>query len=129
MSFSQTPQETKIGERVEQLRLLMISPDRAGFDALLADELSYGHSDGLVEDKARFIEEFITGRHGFTAISVTEQSIHVSGDVALVRHHLKGDGYDNRVPSKVDLFVLLVFQKRSNLWQLLARQAVKVPKP
>ena len=51
----------------------------------------------------------------------------ISGDVALVRHHLTAETNNNSVPGKADLFILLVWQKQKGQWKLLARQAVKVP--
>ncbi len=47
--------------------------------------LSYGHSNSLLEDQKEFIRALESGESKFTKIDLTDQTISVSGDVALVR--------------------------------------------
>ena len=47
---------------VEALRKALIDPDKAALDKLTMDELSYGHSSGLIQDKAAFEEALFRGR-------------------------------------------------------------------
>ena len=53
--FAQSADEKAIADRVETLRKALITPDKKVLEELTADELSYGHSTGLVEDKAAFM--------------------------------------------------------------------------
>jgi ketosteroid isomerase-like protein len=126
-SSAQTPDEKQVADRVETLRKAMISADKAALGDLTAEELSYGHSSGKVEDKAAFIEELVKGRSVFTTITLSDQTIKVAGNTAIVRHHLVADTNNNNVPGKADIFILLVWQKQNGQWKLLARQAVKKP--
>lgn len=124
---AQSADERSIADRVEMLRKALISADKQVLDELAAAELSYGHSTGLIEDKAAFIDDLVNKKTVLTAIDLSDQSIKISGDVAVVRHRMKADLNNNNTPSKVDLMVLLVWQKQRGKWKLLARQAARLP--
>jgi hypothetical protein len=125
--IAQTSDEKIIADRVESLRNLMIHPDKTGLEELAADDLSFGHSTGLVEDKTNFVDSYVKGKTVFTSATISNQTIKISGDIAIVRHHLTGDTNNNNVPGKVDLLILLIWQRQIGQWKLLARQGVKIP--
>lgn len=116
-----------LGNKVEQLRLAMIDGDSKALRVLSAPQLSYGHSSGNMEDQAAFIDKIASGKSDFVTMELTDQSISISGDVALVRHKLNADIKDGGVPNRIHLGVLLVWQKQAGDWKLLARQAFKYP--
>ncbi|HXB43451.1 MAG TPA: nuclear transport factor 2 family protein [Puia sp.] len=124
---AQSKDSQDIAARVEKLREAMLTANKTILGELSAEELSYGHSSGLVEDKAAFIAEFVKGTSVFTSISLSDQTIQITGDVAVVRHHLVADTNNNNVPGKADIMVLLIWQKQQGQWKLLARQAAKIP--
>src|SRR3954467_15291914 len=49
-----------VKDNVEALRMALLKADKAKLEALTADQLSYSHSDGRVEDKAKFINGVMT---------------------------------------------------------------------
>lgn len=119
--------EKAVSEAVERLRQAMISADRARLEATAAEALTYGHSSGRLENKEQFVASIAEGRSVFRSIDLSEQTIHVSGDVAVVRHLLTGQTMDGGRPNNVRIGVLLVLQKQGGDWKLLARQAVPRP--
>ena len=125
--FAQTADEKAVADRVEALRKAMIAADKTVLEDLVAEELSYGHSSGLVEDKAAFVDQFLTGKSVFKTITLSDQTIKMAGNVAIVRHRLTGDTNNNNVPGKADIIILLVWQKQNGKWKLLARQAARIP--
>ena len=122
---AQTSAEKKLTASVEALRVAMINADKATLLALTSPLLSYGHSSGHIDNQASFVEKLVTGASDFVTISMTEQTIAISGKTAIVRHLLKATTNDNGKPGEVQLRVLLVWQKQGGRWILLARQAVK----
>lgn len=116
-----------IGQKVTQLSQAMIDGDGKTLKQLSSPLLSYGHSGGHIEDQNAFIEKIVSGKSDFVTIDVTDQTISISGDVALVRHNLNADIKDGGVPNKIHLGILLVWQKQAGAWKLLARQAFKFP--
>lgn len=126
VAMAQNKEEAAVSAAVENLRKAMIDGDKTGLQNITADQLSYGHSSGRVEDKATFVDNIVTGKSDFVTIELTNQTIAVAGDAAIVRHTLSATTNDGGNPGSVKLNILLVFQKQSGQWKLLARQAVKV---
>lgn len=117
--------EQSVAVAAERLRIAMIDPTPQALGQLVADDLSYGHSGGRVDTKASFIGDLMNGKSDFTTIVITEQTIRVVGDAAIVRHTLTADTNDSGKPGKVQIKVLGVWQKQGSDWKLLARQAVR----
>ena len=125
-SLAQSKDERAVSKAVEQMRLLMIDPDKAKLEAMAADQLTYGHSTGKLENKAAFVEALTSGASDFININLTDQTITVVDNTALVRHNLLADTLNDGKPGNAHLSVLLVWIKQKGTWQLLARQAVKI---
>jgi len=122
---AQSKDETDVAAVVEKLRKAMVDGDKKELEDVVSDKLSYGHSGGHVEGKAEFVEKIVTGKSDFVTIDLSDQTISISGNTAVVRHKLEAKTNDNGKPGDVHLLVLLVFQKEHKHWKLLARQAVK----
>lgn len=117
-----------VASAVENLRQAMVAADQLALDNLTADELSYGHTSGLVENKQEFIIA-ITGnarRDEFKWIELSNQVLSVSGDVAIVRHNFKAEVLVNGVLIAPDIQVLQVWVRNEGAWKLLARQSYKL---
>lgn len=123
---AQSKEQTAVEQAVAQLRLLMIDPDQAKLASLASDELSYGHSSGKIEDKKAFIEALTSGSSDFKTIDLTEQTVTIVDNTALVRHKLMAETANDGKPATAHLSVLLVWVKQKGSWKLVARQAVKI---
>ena len=123
---AQSKTEKQVAAVVEQLRKAMVNADKTALESLAAEQLSYGHSGGHIDDKKEFVAKLTGGGSDFVTIDLTEQTVSVSGKTAIVRHILTAKTNDNGKPAEVHLRVLLVWQKQGSQWKLLARQAVKI---
>ena len=126
-SIAQDKDETAVTAAVESFRKALIDPDKATLDKLVLDELTYGHSSGMLQDKAAFEEALLSKSSDFVSIDLTQQTLKVVGNTAWVRHVLSATTNDGGKPGQTKLSVLMVWQKQKGEWRLLARQAVKVP--
>ncbi|MGV3560942.1 nuclear transport factor 2 family protein [Larkinella arboricola] len=127
MATNPTKDEKQAVEQaVEKLRKAIIDADKAALAALTTDQLTYGHSNGLVEDKDAFIKALVSGESDFTSIDLTDQTVTVVDNTAWVRHKLAGNTNNKGVPGTAKLSVLMVWVKQKGGWKLLARQAVKI---
>ena len=79
----------------EQLRKAMVEPDSVTLSKLVSPDLSYGHSSAAIDTKASFIRTLVSGRIDFTSIDLSDQTIKISGDNAIVRHTFNGAMLDN----------------------------------
>ncbi|MCE6990357.1 nuclear transport factor 2 family protein [Dyadobacter sp. CY323] len=120
--------EKSVATAVEKLRVALMDANEAELSKLTSPLLTYGHSNGLLENKKAFIEALVSGTANFEKIELSEQTISISGDVALVRHKLSGETHNKgKDPAPINIRVLLVWQKTKGQWLLLARQAFKIP--
>jgi ketosteroid isomerase-like protein len=127
-SFAQSADEKSISGAVEKLRAAIVAANEAELNRLTASNLTYGHSNGLLEDKKEFIRAIVSGESKFTKIDLSEQTITISGDVAMVRHKLYGDTHNKgKEPGQAKLGVFMVWQKVKGTWLLIGRQAFKLP--
>lgn len=123
---AQTNDEIKVAEQTEKLRLAMISGNKANLESLVTDQLTYGHSGGKIEDKDTFVSAISTKKSDFKRIELSDQSVTVAGNTAIVRHVLRADTNDGGIPGKVNLGIVLVWEKQGDTWKLLARRAFKI---
>lgn len=126
VSSAQSNPETEVANATEALRKAMIDGDKIVLEKLTSQKLSYGHSGGHIDDKKEFVEKLVSGKSDFVTIDLSEQTISISGKVAIVRHILHAKTNDSGNPGEVHLRILLVWQKMKSGWKLLARQAVKI---
>jgi hypothetical protein len=119
--------EPALVQAAEKLRLLMIDPDRAQLEAIVSNDLTYGHSGGKIDTKASFIADLLSGASDFVTIDITDQQVRVSGDVAWVRHTLSAKTNDGGKPGQVTIRILQVWHVEAGQWKLLARQAIRPP--
>jgi ketosteroid isomerase-like protein len=125
--YAQNNDEKLVAKAVENLRVAMIDADRTALENLTADSLSYGHSGGKVERKSDFVENIVSGKSDFVTINLSDQTISIVNNLAIVRHTLNATTNDGGKPGTVKIHVLLVWQKYKKEWKLVARQAVKIP--
>lgn len=128
LTFAQSSDEKAVVAAVEKLRVAMVDASESELNKLTSPSLTYGHSNGLLEDKKEFIRALTSEESNFTKIELTDQTVTVSGDVALVRHKLMGETHNKgKDPAPVKLGILLVWQKSKSDWLLIGRQAFKLP--
>lgn len=118
--------EKEVATAVSQFTATLIHPEKQSLDKLISDDVSYGHSIGLVQDKAGIIDGLLHGPFHFITINTTGQTIKIVNDIAIVRQTLSGDDVDGGVPAKFKFGILLVWHQEGGQWKLLARQAIKL---
>ena len=79
------PAQNDVAQAVDHLTQAMLHKDIPELNALTADNLTYGHSSGKIQNKKEFIADIETGKSAFKTLEMQNQSITLSGDTALVR--------------------------------------------
>jgi hypothetical protein len=119
--------EKEIESSIETLNKAMISPDKSSLDKLTAEELSYGHSTGVVQNKSDFIKDVVSGPVKFFQIDNASQSINVADNTAIVRNICSIKGTRDGAPLDMKIGILMIWVKKGDSWKLLARQGYKLP--
>jgi hypothetical protein len=125
VAFAQSKGQRSVEESVTRLTNAMVTYDTQTLKKMTSPLLTYGHSNGLIEDQAEFIQNVTKGNTVFTEITLSEQWVRISGKTATVRHILDAKTSTNGLINTIKLKVLLVWGKQKGKWILLARQAVK----
>jgi hypothetical protein len=120
--------EAEVNDRVGAFIAAMLKPDRETLKKLTSPALSYGHSNGRIENQAEFIQCMLDGHSNFLSIQLEGQTIKVVDDVAIVRHILFAHTHDTgKEPGTIRIGILLIWHFEQGEWMLLARQAYKFP--
>jgi ketosteroid isomerase-like protein len=120
-------QNSEIETNIGNLNAAMISKDKSALEKLTADELSFGHSTNVIQSKSEFVNDVISGPTIFQKIDITNQTIHVTGDIAIVRNVSSITGTSKGEPLNIKIGVLMIWRKQGGDWKLLARQGFKLP--
>ncbi|MBP2294509.1 nuclear transport factor 2 family protein [Azospirillum rugosum] len=126
-ALAQQDEAGAVAKAVEALRAAMLAGDGAALKAMTMEELTYGHSNSRLEDKAAFVAS-LDGKNAFKSIDLSDHAIQVVGDTAIARHTF--DAVNNLPDGKTStahIKVLQVWKKDGGAWKLLARQAAPLP--
>jgi len=115
-----------VDQAVEALRKAMVDADKARLEELTADQLSYGHSGGVIQDKADFVSVIIAKKTIYHSITLSDATAAIAGNDAIVRHIFSTEFEAEGKPGTSRVGVLQVWQKHDARWKLLARQAYKL---
>jgi hypothetical protein len=117
----------EIESSMEVLNKSTISQDKVMLEKLTSEELSYGHSTGLVENKTAYVQDIMSGTTKFHQIDMTDQTLVQSGDIVIVRNISSIKGTKDGAPLDIKIGVLMIWKKEGADWKLLARQGYKLP--
>jgi hypothetical protein len=123
---AQSADDAAVAKAIDALSRAIIAADKSSLEKITWPELSYGHSAGKVENQKQFVDALVSKQSIIISIDNPKMSSTVVGDIAISRgtatYMVGGAG----APTKADLTLLLIWQKRGGEWKLLARQAFKV---
>lgn len=126
VGMAQSKEEKLVLEHVENWRKAVLGQDVKVLNRLFADEMTYGHSNGQMDTKASFISSIGSKKEVYNSLELSDFTINVVGNTALVRHVMVGNiTMEDGSTMKPNLGVLQVWTKNRQGWQLLARQAYK----
>lgn len=126
LSFAQenSPMQTGVMMRMLALRNALINKDSISLDDVLANDVSYGHTSGLIQTKAQLIRSVVSKEQDYINIIPSDMNIRIYDNTAVVT--MKSSvimNYQGK-PLNMDMYITLVWIKK-NKWQLVARQSVK----
>jgi len=100
----------------------MVKSDPDSVAKVLADDLSYTHSSAKMETKADVLKG-ITNTVQYTSITIESTKVRQYGNTIITNHNMMYTG--PKVSSHV--YVTMVWVKQGGGWQMVTRQATKLP--
>ena len=124
---AEAQEQVAVARAVDALTKAMLDVDREKLLALTAEQLSYGHSAGRIENRQQFVDNLLARTAAFRRIELSEQTIGMAGNNAIVRHLFVGETVNPQGQvSPVRIGVMQVWTKPGQDWLLLARQAYRL---
>jgi ketosteroid isomerase-like protein len=123
--LAQQTTEEKLISTLKAFHQALVNKNTVTLNQHTDKALTYGHSNGWVENKNEFIADLENGLISYQAFAEDSVQVQLSGNVASVRFKADIDATLRGVSSNFKLRVLEVWLKKANRWVLFARQAVK----
>jgi ketosteroid isomerase-like protein len=119
--------EAGLAQQVEALRKAVLAQDKGALETLVSDQLSYGHSSAVVQNKAEFVNGVMTRKATVKSLEFPELKVSLAGDAAITRHLYVSESEQDGKTDNVKIGVLAVWHQQAGSWKLLARQGYKLP--
>jgi ketosteroid isomerase-like protein len=121
-----TADEKAVTDAIDAFRKAMIAQDKPTLEKLAADQISYGHSSGMVQNKAEMVNGYMSRKATVKSIEYPELKIAIVGNNAVARHLYVQESELDGKSTNVKIGMLQVWQKEPDGWKLLARQGYKL---
>jgi len=118
-----------VKKTIADLRAAYLKQDKAALESLTAAQLTYSHSDGRVEDKAKFIDGVMTRKSTVKSLEYPDLTVQIAGNTAIVRHLWVSETELDGKVTNTKIGVMQVLQKEGGGWKLLARSSFRFPPP
>jgi hypothetical protein len=126
-AVAQQTDEQKLTATMIEFHQSLVKKNTVSINQQTDKALSYGHSNGWVENKKELITNLESGKLVYESFKEDSISIEMNGNMANARFNARIQGKLNGVADTYFLKVLEVWVKKGNRWVLFARQAVKNP--
>ncbi|MFN0171635.1 MAG: nuclear transport factor 2 family protein [Bryobacteraceae bacterium] len=100
--------------------------DYAALDKILANDLIYTHSNGVVDNKAQFIESLKNGTRKYESVQIEEMTVRNYGKTAAVAGKVKMVITARGQTSPRQMRFLRFWVKNKGQWQLVAHQSAQL---
>lgn len=105
----------------------LVNKDEKVLMQLLNADVSYGHSNGWVQNKTDIINDLKSGKLVYDKIeNMNATIVAINSQWATVRTNTNAEGKVNGNPFQFKLHILEVWSKTKTGWQLIARQSTKL---
>ena len=106
----------------------VVKKDYAVLNRVLADDLTYTHSDGRLDSKANFIDALKSGKQTYSAAEHESIDVRPLGqDAAIVRGRLRMTAaVVGQTATPATFSILRVYKRNGNQWQLTAHQSARL---
>lgn len=105
----------------------IMGKDFAALEKLLADELVYTHSTGIVDTKKAYIESQKSGVQKYLSVEHKDPEVRLYGNTAVLTSGLKMHTETRGMDQTASFRVIHVWVKQNGRWQLAAHQTTRLP--
>lgn len=117
--------EKEVMAAMESWRQAMLKKDGAGLARLYHEDIRYGHSSGLVEDKKTAVNHIVTSKADYASVDLIDTKVTVHANIALVNGRVNFKQVTDGKANDVKLHVLHVWTRTPQGWQMIGRQSTR----
>lgn len=111
---------------MQQLDKALLQKDEKALETVLHKEVSYGHSNGWIQNKNDILNDFTSGKLIYNKIENNSSAIvAISKKYATVKTNTNAEGMVNGTAFNLKLHIMQFWIKTKKGWQLIARQSAK----
>lgn len=127
VTFAQSSKDNQVWSRVEALsKAVFEMKDSLALLDLVSSKVTYGHSNGVIEDKATMVQKAVSNKTIYKNSVLEKLSVDVDGSTAIVRHNFRATSVENGTEALLNLSIMQVWRKEKGKWRIWARQAVRI---
>ncbi len=105
----------------------LVAKDSVTLSKVLADDVTYGHTNAMIQTKAELIRDVVSLVQDYKSIEPSDMKIRIYDNTAIVNMNSKVVmNYQNQ-PLELSMKITFTWVNKNKDWQLVARQAVKIP--
>jgi hypothetical protein len=121
------PDSANLKKAMTELYTAMVKKDSVTISKLVHKKISYGHSNGWIENKKEMIANLYNGKLVYTKIEQSGEQVEIVRETATVRSTMDIDAALDGKAMSFKLHVLQVWVwKDKEGWKLLGRQSLSV---
>jgi len=119
--------EDAVLKNVETFRAAQAAGNAEALVSLLAEDLSYSHSNAKVDTKASLLDGVAKANYKWTSLDYKDPTVKIVGPAAIVRFTFVGEQeFTDGKKTPQNLHILMNWQKQGSDWKLLSRAATKL---
>ena len=127
LSFSQDEKgRMEIMMKMLTLKNALVAKDSVALSKVLADDVTYGHTNAMIQTKAELIRDVVSLVQDYKSIEPSDMKIRLYDNTAIVNMNYKVVMNYQSQPLELSMKITFSWIKKDKDWQLVARQAVKI---
>jgi ketosteroid isomerase-like protein len=108
----------------ENWKAAVLKADKSALEKLVSDDLIYTHSSSKTQTKAEFIQDVTGGATVYKSIDFESGKMREYGSVVVIPHNVTTVTVQT---GSSHLYLTEVWAKEEGRWQMVSRQATKLP--
>jgi hypothetical protein len=127
VALSQTSTENAVADIEKQRFVALVNKDFGYLDKVLAEDLIYCHSNGLIDNKTSFIQSIKDGRLAYQEMNVEELKVRIYGKTAVITGTCGAKILSNGQQINTRFRFTDVYVKSKAGWQMVSWQSLRIP--
>jgi hypothetical protein len=125
--WSQTSTETAVVNIEKERFAALVSKDYAYLDKVLAHDLYYCHSNGLIDTKSSFVQSIKDGKLTYQEMVPEELKVRIYGKTAVITGQCAAKVLSNGQQLNTRFRFTDVYVKNKAGWQMVSWQSLRIP--